>query len=236
MSRIIKRSDPSGEAVVVGSHRHAGFVPLDYRGEAAPIPKDGESAWRASLETVSAEAERIIADARAQAVAITKEAMARGYADGRAEGLRAASEQCKEYLDRIADLARHAKVDRDALVQCAEHELAALALAIAEKVIRREVSCDPALVLSIAQAALEKAVPGGPVRILVHPDDAELLRSSWPEMRGAALFSQDWEVVGDEKIERGGCVIETRGGSVDARITTQLRQVAAAFEVEQCPQ
>ncbi len=234
MSRIIKRADLQQDAVVVGNRRSTPFLPADFRDSQTPQPAAGEdvAGQRGRLETARSQAERILAEARSQALAITREAMARGYADGKAEGLREAAEMCRGYLERIAELARRATVDRYALVHSAEKETAALALAIAAKVIRREIHEDASVVLSIVQAALEKAVPGDSVRILVHPDDVDLLQEKWAELRGATLFGHQWEVAGDDRIERGGCFIETRSGSVDARIDAQLGHIAAAFEVQ----
>lgn len=183
------------------------------------------------VQLAKEEAEAILAEAETNAVAIRRDAAARGYSDGQAEGFRAAQEQCQEYLERIAELARRAAIDRESMVRSAEKELATLAMEIAAKVIKQELQADPSIVLSMVETALGKVGEGDAVRIIVHPEDAELVRSKWSELRGAVAFGPNWEIVGDERMERGGCTVETRGGFVDSRIETQLTEIANAFEV-----
>ncbi len=234
MPRILKEASYSGRPIEVGRGRVQGFAPAyisaataapDASNECEEEPPDPEQLARERVEAMLAEAEE-------RAAALRRDAVAQGYADGKAEGLRAAQEQCQEYLERIAELARRAAIDRESIVRSAERELATLAVEIAAKVIRREVTTDPSIVLSMVESALGKVGSSDAVRIIVHPEDAELVRSKWSELQGAVAFGPNWEVVGDERMERGGCIVETRGGTADSRIETQLAEIASAFEVE----
>lgn len=234
MPKIIKMPPRLLDSVVLSGRRSRDFAPSHYRRSTemeASTEEDDVAVQRARLETARSQAERIVSEAQIQAAALMREAQARGYADGRAEGLRMAEEQCKEHLDRLAELGKNALVDRDTMVRSAERELASLAVAIAAKLIRREISGDPSLVLSMVESALDKVGPTESIRIVVHPEDADLVKRSWPELRGTIAFGRDWEVVGDDRMERGGCLLETRGGKVDSRIETQLAEIADAFEV-----
>lgn len=236
MLRIVKTGHYRKDPVLLNGNRTRCFTPGGYQdpaGSGGSTQTEGIGPQEDLLETARAQADRILADAEAKAAEIVREALARGYADGKAEGLRVADEQCRGYLERIAELSRRAIVDREAMVRSAERELAALALEIAAKVIRREVSSDPTLVLSMVEYALEKVGSADSVRILVHPDDADLVREKWTELRGAVAFGSNWEVIGDDQVGRGGCMIETKGGNVDSRIDTQLAEIVAAFEVGQ---
>ncbi len=236
MPKIIKTADYKDEPVVVANQRVRRFVAARFRDplEAEADPNEEEAEHPASaVEAAEARAREILAEAEERAAAITRDAMARGYADGRAEGLRAAEDQCREHLERLAELARRASVDRESMVRSAEQELATLALEIASKVIRREVASDPTIVLSMVESAIEKVGTTDSVRILVNPEDADLVREKWLELRGAVAFESNWEVVGDGHVDRGGCIIETKSGMVDSRIEAQLAEIVTAFEVGQ---
>jgi flagellar assembly protein FliH len=67
------------------------------------------------------------------------------------------------------------------------------------------------------------------VKLRINPMDEELVR----EQRSALLVGSDFirEVMieADENVERGGCVIESSAGNVDARISTQLKQIETVF-------
>mgnify|MGYP005856975557 CR=1 FL=1 len=234
MSRIAKSARYEHDAVVLDGSRSRQFCPATFSREAPATAKrpDDAAVQRAMLETARSHAERILAQAEEQASAVLREAMVRGYADGKAEGLAAAQEECGKHLARLAELVRRARVDRDAMVRDAKQELAALAVAIAARVIHREVTADPATVLSIVEAALEKAGTVDSVRVLLHPDDVGLVREKWSDLKGALAFGDNWEVVGSDQVDRGGCLIETRAGTVDARIESQLSRISTAFQVE----
>ncbi|MHB1159406.1 MAG: FliH/SctL family protein [Chloroflexota bacterium] len=236
MPKIIKTANYNREPVVLADQKVRSFVasrfrdPLDV--EADPNQVEAEQQASAA-EAAEARAREILAEAEGRAADITRDAMARGYADGRAEGLRAAEEQCREHLERLAEMARRATVDRESMVRSTEQELAILALEIASKVIRREVASDPTIVLSMVESAIEKVGTTDSVRILANPEDADLVREKWSELRGAVAFGANWEVVGDDHVDRGGCIIETKSGMVDSRIEAQLAEIVTAFEVGQ---
>ncbi len=237
MPKIIKRADYDDQPVVVTGKRRRGFVPAHFDGEGVEelTPDPGQAVEEAvDLEVAAAaQADTILLDAEARAAAMTREALARGYADGKAEGLKAAEEQCKGYLERLAALAKQAVVDRESMIRSAEQELATLALEVASKVIRREVACDPSIVLSVVEAALEKVGATDSVRIVVHSEDADLVREKWAELKGAVAFGANWEIVSDDRMERGGCIVETKSGMVDSRIEAQMAEIVSAFEVGQ---
>ncbi len=240
LPRIIKRANGSADVAPI-----SGFTPVTFDApppepvvlEDAESPEEEAAAREAAMEQLRAEADqearRIVAEAEAKAAAISRDAAARGYADGKREGLAAAREQMKEQLERIAELARRASIDREAMVRSTEQTLAALAVDIAAKVIRREIATNPSTVLGMVEAALEKVAADDWVRIMVNPEDADLVRDKWSELRGAVAYASNWEVVGDERVERGGCIIETKSGEVDSRIDTQLAEIVSAFEVGQ---
>lgn len=234
MSRIAKSARYQQDVVVLDGSRPRRFSPASFssEGPATPKPPDDAAVQRAMLETAKSQAERILAQAEEQASAVLRDAMVRGYSDGKAEGLAAAREECGEYLARLAELVRRARVDRETMVREAKQELAALAVAVAAKVIHREVTADPCIVLSIVEAALEKTGTVESVRVLVHPDDVDLVREKWGDLKGALAFGDNWEVVGSDQVDRGGCLIETRAGTVDARIESQLSRISTAFQVE----
>ncbi len=238
MPRIIKKAEYSAEPIVVVKERRSRhFVPSYISDDAAEMSTvDRQGAGEGSTESpvdAAVEAERILADAHARAAELAREAMERGYADGKAEGLKVADEQTREHLERLAELAKRAVIERESMIRASEQELATLALEIASKVIKREIASDPSLVLSMVESAMEKVGTTESVRILVHPDDANLVRDKWSELKGAVAFGPNWEIFGDEGMERGGCIIETKSGLVDSRIEAQLAEIVSAFEAGQ---
>lgn len=230
-SSVIKAAEYRDDAVVVTGRRCRAFTPTSVPGSGETRTEQGSAGVDrcAPLETARLQARRVVAEAEARAGLLAREAWERGYAEGRAQGLKAIEEQCSSDMQRLAELAKRAVVDRDAMIRSAERDMATLAVAIAEKVLHHEIATDPAVILRMVQAALSKVAPGDSVRLLVHPEDVPLVRERFPELEGASALGPKWEVVGDGRMQQGDCVIETKGGTVDSRIRTQLAEIAAAF-------
>jgi flagellar assembly protein FliH len=156
----------------------------------------------------------------------------KGYEQGEQAGLESAMQKLDSLLTGshklLCDLGDlHRQTCRDL-----EADLVQLALAVARKLVGRDVSLGPEAVTRIIRQALSRVEHAGRITIKLNPADLELLvdiklqlLSGLPEA-GRAAFEPD------EGIARGGCLIETDGGEVDARIERQFQVVEEAFLAE----
>jgi flagellar biosynthesis/type III secretory pathway protein FliH len=193
-----------------------GGAPGGRRIEAAAF--DAAERARATLGEAEAEAARIRAAAEADREAVA----ARAVEAGRAEG-----------LARAAATLAEAGASRDRLLAAAEREIAALAIDVARKVLGRELAQDPAAVTDLAAQAIAAARDRRQVVLRVNPADAHAIRAA--EGRLAALLTRATalDVREDASVERGGAIVETEAGRVDARVETQLGALARALEESQ---
>ncbi len=178
-----------------------------------------------------AEWQRQLDEARAAIVQAGAIAYERGLAEGKKmaeETLQARLEaeleplrrQFAQTLDELARL-------RDQLFHQYETELLRLALAIARKIVQREVAVDREIVLAIAKVALSRLSDHTAARIHVHPFDYQYLvnnKSAFLTGKQGAI-----DIIEDRSITRGGCLIETDVGEVDARIEEQFKEIDAGF-------
>jgi flagellar assembly protein FliH len=100
---------------------------------------------------------------------------------------------------------------------------------VAEKVVARVAETDRDIVVDVVRAALAEIHDATELRIRVNPDDYALVEPRWQEMLPRRVAEQS-ELLADEQIERGGCVVETRIGYVDGQLKTRLSQVESAFQ------
>jgi flagellar assembly protein FliH len=116
-----------------------------------------------------------------------------------------------------------------------ERDAYRFAVAVAERIVKREITLDESVVMRQMREAIRRIVGVEIITVRVHPEDEALVRSH----RSALLSSSDSvrEIVieGDESIERGGCILESATGNVDARIGSQLRQIETALFGAQLP-
>ena len=174
-------------------------------------------------ERAAAEAEEILADARARADKMCLEALERGYKEG-------SEQSVAEYADarrKIEELTEDLRAERESFFAEIEPKVVKLSVEIAEKILRRELTAKPESVLEIAKAALYQLMDTESVRLCVNPEDVELIKANQDDLGARRV-----EIIEDRRVEAGGCVVESPNGRLDARISTQISQVAKLFAEE----
>ena len=161
--------------------------------------------------------------AAAEAEQGIRDAYQRGLRDGEGAAAQRMAEQVRikvEQLGRsIEQLALHrAKIQREA-----EPELVRLALAIARRIMRRELNVDPDSLRGLLKAGLEKIESAEAHRVRVHPEHAATMAKL---LEGAA---RPVEVAADPSLPVGAVVFETSRGSIDVGLETQLKEIERGF-------
>jgi flagellar assembly protein FliH len=128
-------------------------------------------------------------------------------------------------IGELGDL--HRKTCRDV-----ESDLVQLALAVARKIVGREVSIGPEAVTRIIRQALDRVEHSGRIIIKLNPADLDLLADIKPKCLSGLPEAGRAAFEADASISRGGCLVETDGGEVDARIEHQFKVVEEAFRAE----
>jgi flagellar assembly protein FliH len=206
------------------------FGPLtfdDLRGAGGDEP-DVIGMASAILRPAEAAAAREPEPAPLDVEAITAAAWETGLEQGYQEGLQRAAAEQVAATERLATLAAEALTDAHGFARALEEQLIELALAVAAKVVAHEVQTDPTLVVGVMRDTLAELQDATVVRLRVHPDDHDLVAPHWERLcqqRGA----EQGLLVADERVQRGGCLVETGVGRVDAQLDTRLARVAETF-------
>ena len=106
-----------------------------------------------------------------------------------------------------------------------EQQVVALALALAQEILGREVRAFDDVAISSAMKAMSLTPDRGPCVLRVHPHD----RAAVVGYVSAADQRQDVEVVADPGVERGGCLAVAGPLLVDAQITSAIARIAEAL-------
>jgi flagellar assembly protein FliH len=172
-----------------------------------------------------------LAAAQAEADAIRAQARAEGHADGLEAGLAEGRAQLAAALSAFE--AAHAEVVslREATAEAVERDAVELALQLAEKIVAGTLDVDPQRVLDVVRGALRRLGERRRVTVLVHPDDLELVRGASVGFAAELGGIEHCEVQAERRLARGGAVVRTDEGQVDASIETQLaraRELVAA--------
>lgn len=151
-----------------------------------------------------------------------------GYQEGIA---RAQAEVQTQLLEVIATLTA-AQHERHRLAVQHEGALAELALQIARKVVGAHLDADPTLVARIVQQAIRELEPSTSLEVRVNPGDLRVVEESRRELERLVQGGGRVEITGDEAVDRGGVVLVSPVGEVDARIETKLSVLETAFTAQ----
>lgn len=192
---------------------------------APPRPMFAEPAPVApAAPTAPAAEEPVTAEHQARLAALEREAFTKGYAQGERAGLEAGGKRAEAMLRRVAQTIEELGGLRQSLIQETEREMVQLALTLARRVVHREVTLDPELAAALAHVALERLGTTTPATIRLNPEDYTIVAQD-----GARWGTATVTVVPDPSISRGGCLVESAFGSVDATIEQQFDELSRAL-------
>jgi flagellar assembly protein FliH len=170
-----------------------------------------------------------MAQHQARLASLEREAFAKGYEQGERAGAEAGAKRAEAMLRRLSDTIQELADVRRAMIRETERQMVQLAMAIARRVVRREVSIDSELTLTMARVALERLGDSTAVTIRLHPDDFE----ATCRQREALLAGSHVTVTPDSAVSRGGCLVQSDFGYVDASVDAQFQELARALLVEE---
>lgn len=180
---------------------------------------------KAIISRARQEASAIIEKAKQEATAEAEKIKTEAAGKGHAEGYRAGMEEARNEAEKIRAeartvLARAEEARREKLAGL-KTEIRNLALEIAEKLVNRELELDPDAVLAIVEESIQLVSNRKYVVLWVHPGEKEACEKHRERLLGHLPPRAELQIMTDEAVGRGGCVVETDYGKVDARLSTR---------------
>jgi flagellar assembly protein FliH len=214
---------------------YARFIPREELGGfAAWQPGDlaGGPAPQANVQRAPDELPKV--DVAAELAAQLKAARQTGYQDGYRDGLVALDGFKQSFAAQttaqIGALLQAIGDELGALQQDMARTLAISATHLARQIVRAELASQPALIAKVAQEAIDTLLLSAKhITLRVHPDDHALV----PEGAAEVLKARGARLLADASMARGGCLVESDIGVIDASIDTRWRRAAAALGIDE---
>ena len=181
------------------------------------------------VERAKLEVERMIKEADLRVAEIEHEAYQKGYDAGREVGFKKGQAEVRRLIDRLGTIVGQAIDVREDIIAASEKQMVDMILMIARKVIKDEVVERKEVVLNNIREALRRIKDRDRVDIRVNFMDLELTTAHKDELIKMMESLRKVNIYEDSRIDRGGCIIETDVGSIDARISTQLKELEEAI-------
>jgi flagellar assembly protein FliH len=166
-----------------------------------------------------------IAEHQQRLASLEREAFAKGFAQGERAGAEAARERGEATLRRLTQTIEELTTLRAQMIHQTERQMVQLALAIARRIVYREVSLDQDLLIAMARVALDRLGESAQVTVRLHPEEFEATAAA----RAASWTGTTVQVVADARVGRGGCRVESDFGMIDAGVDAQIQELARAL-------
>lgn len=154
----------------------------------------------------------------------------RGFNDGKEAANVAYQSEISKYSDwirKIDVIAEEMEQKFSTELKNFSDMLVKTTLIAAKKIIDREISKDSEIIISQVKKALRDIDENDTViKISVHPHDFEILEKVKSKLIQDDQRVRKSKIIADPKVERGGCILTTMAGEIDARISVQLNKIS----------
>jgi len=181
------------------------------------------------IERGKFEAEKMIKEAELKVSEIEHEAYKKGYEAGREEGYKEGQAEVMRLIDRLGTIVSTAVDIRDDIMRSSEKLMTEMILTIARKVIKDEIVERREVVINSIREAIKRVKDRDRIDIRVNFADLDMTTAHKDELIKMMESLKKVNIYEDSRVDRGGCIIETDVGAIDARISTQLDAIEEAI-------
>ena len=150
-----------------------------------------------------------------------------GLESGKIEGVAAGQEFIQQQVQTFVDLANQFAQPLELMNAQVEKQLVDMVLTLVKEVVHVEVQTNPQVILDTIKQSVEALpVSGHAITLKLHPDDVEIIRSSYGEDN---LEFRNWILLAEPALNRGDVQIEAGESSVNYRMEERIRSVIQSF-------
>lgn len=155
----------------------------------------------------------------------TQQGYAKGFSEGEQAGEKRANLAMKPVLEGLSQSIAGFASLRRRIRNEAEQDLVKLSLAVARKILHRELTVDPAALAGVVKAAVQNINAQEVDSIRLNPKDAAALG----DLLASAGLPSNAQVIPDPNLATGAILITTSRGQLDAGVSTQLNEIERGF-------
>jgi flagellar assembly protein FliH len=157
-------------------------------------------------------------------------ARAEGHEAGFQAGLIEAEQQMAAGVAALRAAVQGVEAERELLAASVEAAAVELGLRVAEQALYATVDVKPEVVVEVVRGALRRLVERDRVSVLVHPEDLDLVRTASESLVAELGGIEHCEVQAERRVARGGAIVRTVEGEVDATLATKLERAREVLQ------
>jgi flagellar assembly protein FliH len=155
---------------------------------------------------------------------IQEQARETGLAEGRAAGIGQAQAEVASAVGALNAALASVEQLRAEMTVALERDAAELALRLAEQILGGVIALQDERVVDVARNALRRVADRRRIVLIVNPDDLEIMSGAVTSLQGELGGIEHCDVQADRRIGRGGTILRTEAGEIDASIEAQLER------------
>jgi flagellar assembly protein FliH len=167
--------------------------------------------------------------ARLETERLAQEAYEEGFRKGRADGEDEFRKEVGASAEALAAVSESIRAAHSAFLESLEPQVLSLVQAIVQRVLYRDMRADPDLVLRTVRHALENLTDRARLLVRLNPADLEVVRNHKLTFLEEFDGVRQMELMGDDTITSGGCIVESELMQVDAQLDERLERVFEAM-------
>ncbi|MDP3177869.1 MAG: flagellar assembly protein FliH, partial [Spirochaetaceae bacterium] len=193
--------------------------------QAQKIKQEAEEEARAIVAEAEKRVAALEATAQSRLEAAERDAAKKGRDEGREEGYREGAAEVERLVGRLHVILDRSMEKRAEILEQTEAQVVELVLLVAKKVVKVISENQKSVVIQNISQALRKLKTKSDVIVRVNLSDLQLATDHVKDFVAMTENAKRLTVVEDSTVDKGGCVIETDFGEIDARISSQLHEL-----------
>lgn len=205
-------------------------IKLSAEDHANSIIEDAKELYLKIIEEANAEAKRILDQAGQDKETLQATAGEDGYREGFNAGYADGISQAQDIINQAIELKEQLDERNKELYREAEVQIMELVLEISNKVLGQELTQNDEVIMSLIRQAISKCAFKDELKIRVSEEDYEYVNANKEKIVMLTEGINSLEIYCDKALPKGGCVVETTAGEINAGINVQMNEIKKAFE------
>ena len=223
--QLIQQAQEEADKIITNAQQSAFAEVKHQTDQVSTIKKQAEDEADEIIRNAQTQANEIIREAERTHEKNVSEAKQQGYEEGHEAGYQSGKQEVQRLIDRLHIITDRIMDKRKIILDETEQQIVELVLLISRKVVKVISENQRNVVMSNVIQSLRKVKGRGDVVIRVNMADVQLTTDHIKDFTDAVESVKNITIAEDSSVDKGGCIIETDFGAIDARISSQLSEL-----------
>ena len=222
---LLQKAQEEADLIIANAQQTAFTEVKRQTDQALTTKKQAEDEADEIIKKAEQQAQEILREAEIHHEKNVNESKQHGYDEGHEAGYQSGKQEVQRLIDRLHLITDRVMEKRKVILDETEQQIVELVLLISRKVVKVISESQRNVVMTNVVQSLRKVKGRGDVVIRVNMADVQLTTDHIKDFTDAVESVKNITIAEDSTVDKGGCIIETDFGAIDARISSQLSEL-----------